>query len=360
MQDQRRRADTPAPQPTNFTMSTFTIAVTDTDFRFPCEPDESVLNAAQRAGLELPFSCRKGVCGTCKGRLVSGEVRAFKGDALSTAERSTGHVLLCNTRPRSDLVIAPRTISKADPFARKIVLARVFRLQRLASDVMQLHLRFPAGVRVKFKAGQHLNLILDNGERRNFSMANSPHESDGALLQIRHVPGGAFTRYVFEGLKRGDMLRAEIPFGDFTLRESDKPILFVAASTGFAPIRSIVEDVFAKGIDRAMTLYWGARRRDGLYSDLPAEWAKQHPRFNYVPVVSDASVEGVRRNLVHRAVLEDHPSLAGFQAYLCGVPAMTLAARTAFLAAGLPSDECYSDSFVTRAYAPFPSDQADR
>ena len=136
---------------------------------------------------------------------------------------------------------------------------------------MLVHLRFPAGIRVKFKAGQHLNLILDNGERRDFSMANPPRESDGAQLHIRHVPGGAFTSYVFEKLKRGDRLKLEIPFGDFTLRESDKPILFVAGSTGFAPIKSIIEDMFIKNIRRDMTLYWGARTRGGLYSDLPRE-----------------------------------------------------------------------------------------
>src|SRR4029077_14767034 len=158
--------------------------------------------------------------------------------------------------PRSDLVIAPRSISKADPFARKTVNARVFRLQRLADDGMLVHLRFPAGIRVQFKAGQHLNLILDNGERRDFSMANPPRESDGAQLHIRHVPGGAFTTHVFEKLKRSDVLNVEIPFGDFLLRDSAKPILFVAGSTGFAPIKSIIEDMAIKGIDREMVLYW--------------------------------------------------------------------------------------------------------
>ena len=113
---------------------TFQVAVADTEFRFPCEPNESVLDAAQRAGLEIPFSCRKGVCGTCKGRIISGEARAFAGDALGAAERAEGHVLFCNARPRSDLVIAPRSISKADPFARKTIDARVFRLHKLAED----------------------------------------------------------------------------------------------------------------------------------------------------------------------------------------------------------------------------------
>jgi len=328
---------------------TFTVSVTGTEFRFPCEPNESVLDAAQRAGLEIPYSCRKGVCGTCKGRIASGEARAFAGDALGAAERAQGQVLFCNARPRSDLTIEPRSISKADPFARKTTNARVFRLQRLADDVMLVHLRFPAGIRVKFKAGQHLNLILDNGERRDFSMANPPRESDGAQLHIRHVPGGAFTGYVFNTLKRGDHMTLEIPFGDFTLRESDKPILFVAGSTGFAPIQSIIENMFIKGINRKMTLYWGARQLSGIYSDLPRKWAARYPNFNYVPVLSDAPEPGMRHNLVHRAAIEDYPSLAPFQAYVCGVPVMTQAARSEFLAAGLPEKEFFADAFVTRA-----------
>lgn len=327
---------------------TFQISVESTEFRFPCEPNESVLDAAQRAGLEIPFSCRKGVCGTCKGRIVSGEARAFAGDALGAAERAEGQVLFCNARPRSDLLIAPRSISKADPFARKRTIARIFRLTRLASDVMLVHLRFPAGIRVRFKAGQHLNLILDNGERRDFSMANPPRESDGAQLHIRHVPGGAFTTYVFEQLKRGDRLNVEVPFGDFTLRQSEKPILFVAGSTGFAPIKSMIEDMAIKRIDRDITLYWGARRLEGLYSDWPHKYAAANPRFKYVPVLSDQPEPGIRHNLVHRAVLEDHPSLAGFQVYACGVPVMTQAAKTEFIAAGLPEDDFFADAFVTR------------
>jgi NAD(P)H-flavin reductase/ferredoxin len=328
---------------------TFQVTVANSASRFPCEPNESVLDAAQRAGFEIPFSCRKGVCGTCKGKVITGEVRAFAGDALGPAERAEGQVLFCNARPRSDLVIAPRSINKADPFARKIVDARVFRLQRFADDVMLVHLRFPAGVRVKFKAGQHLNLILGNGERRDFSMANPPRESDGAQLHIRHVPGGAFTSYVFETLKHGDRLKLEVPFGDFTLRKSQKPILFVAGSTGFAPIKSIIEDMFIKGIARDMTLYWGARTRGGLYSDLPRKWAEENLRFKYVPVISDAPEPGIRHNLVHKAVLEDHPRLASYQAYACGVPVMTQAAQCEFLAAGLPAEEFFADAFVTRA-----------
>src|SRR5439155_4593589 len=122
---------------------TFSVAVQDTAIRFPCEPNESVLDAAQRAGYEIPYSCRKGVCGTCKGRVVAGEVRAYSGDALGAAERDAGEVLFCNARPRSDLTIAPRAISKTDPFARKTLTAKVFRIARLTDDVVHVHWRFP-------------------------------------------------------------------------------------------------------------------------------------------------------------------------------------------------------------------------
>ena len=104
-----------------------------------------------------------------------------------------------------------------------------------------------------------------------------------------------------------------------------------------------------KGIDREMVLYWGARQGSGLYSELPNKWAKANRRFRYVPVLSDVAEPGIRHNLVHKAVLEDHPSLKAFQAYVCGVPVMTQAARTEFIAAGLPEDEFFADAFVTRA-----------
>ncbi len=328
---------------------TFSISVENSPITFPCDTRETVLAAAQRAGYELPYSCRKGVCGTCKCRLASGDVRAYTGDTLTEAEKTAGQVLLCQTRPRSDLVIAPREIKKIDPFARRTLTARVFRIARVSEEVTLVHLRFPAGIRIHFKAGQNLEVILPDGERRNFSFANPPYESDGVQLHIRHVPGGVFTGYVYEKLARGDMLKVELPFGTFTLQESAKPILFVAGSTGFAPIKSIIEDALRKHDPRRMTLYWGARTRAGLYSELPRKWAAHNPKFAYVPVLSDQPEPGCRSGLVHQAVLADHPSLAGFQAYVCGPPAMTNAAKRDFLAAGLPADDFFVDAFTTRA-----------
>lgn len=327
----------------------FTVAIQGKNIRFPCEPNEAVLDAAQRAGYEIPYSCRKGVCGTCKGGITSGEARAYAGETLTANERAARQVLFCQTRPRSDLEIMPTSIEKTDLFARKTLTARVFRMAKMADDVMLVHLRYPAGERVRFKAGQYVSILMEDGQRRDFSTANPPRESDGIELHVRLVQGGAFTTHVFETLKPGDHMRVEVPFGSFTMRESDKPILFVAGSTGFAPIKAMIEDATDKGIQRDMTLYWGARQRAGLYSNLPEKWAAQNPRFKYIPVISDAVEPGMRHGFVHQAVLEDHPSLAEFQAYVCGVPALCRAARKDFRAAGLPVREFFIDTFTTQA-----------
>lgn len=328
----------------------FSVAVSGTEIRFDCGADETVLDAAGRAGYDIPYSCRNGVCTSCRGEVLAGKVDRGRDAALSAAEREEGSVLFCQAQPRSDLDIRPRRISKTDPNARKTVAAKVFRLTRATADVALLQLRFPAGTRVKFKAGQYLHVLLDGGERRSFSMANPPQESDGAQLHIRHVPGGRFTDRLFSGaLNQGDTLRVELPDGDFHLRDGESPVLLVASGTGFAPIKSIVEDAAKRRVARDMTLYWGARRRDDLYlPDLPKKWAAQNERFRFVPVLSEEGWAG-RQGFVHRAVLEDHRDLAAFEAYACGVPAMTTAARRDFTAAGLPPDRFFCDAFVTPA-----------
>ena len=231
----------------NETVMTFDIRIAGSDIAFPCAADETVLDAVERAGYSIPYSCRKGVCSTCAGVLSQGA-------ATVRHQRVSGPregVLLCQAKPLSDLAIKPGRIEKRDPLARKRINASVFRLHRPTPDVIILQLRFPAGMRAKFRAGQYLRVIMADGDSRNFSMANPPHESDSAELHIRHVPGGRFSEKVLASLAKGDKLEVEIPFGEFFLRDgSAKPIVFVATGTGFAPIKSIVQDMIKRGIRR--------------------------------------------------------------------------------------------------------------
>jgi CDP-4-dehydro-6-deoxyglucose reductase, E3 len=325
--------------------------------QFSVEAGESILTAALRHGFVLPYGCRNGACGSCKGKVLEGSVDygEYQKKALSDAEKAAGKALFCQARPLCDVVVEARTVGAAKDIPIKTLPCRVQKLERLADDVMVLYLKLPANERLQFLPGQYLEFLLRDGSRRSFSMANAPHDDELVQLHVRHVPGGQFTDHVFGKMKERDILRFEGPHGTFFLREdSDKPIVFLASGTGFAPIKSILETAFAKGIERPMVLYWGGRRPQDLYMHALAEsWAAAHDNFRYVPVISDALPEDDwrgRSGFVHRAVMEDFPDLSGHQVYACGVPVMVDSARKDFIErCALPEDEFYADSFTTQA-----------
>jgi CDP-4-dehydro-6-deoxyglucose reductase len=222
-------------------------------------------------------------------------------------------------------------------------------MERLSDTVMRVMLSLPGDQRISFVAGQYINIILDDGERRAFSFANPPHENEFIELHVRLIPGGRFTTHVFERMQVGDTLDFEGPLGRFTLHAGTRPMLMVAGATGFAPIKSILEDAFHRGVQRPMQLYWGVSNVDDLYMlDLAEGWAREHPNFRIVPVLSDPDAAEVwhgRTGLVHQAMLEDHADLRGYEAYVCGSVKMVESAVPDFLARGLAEEACYSDAF---------------
>ena len=324
---------------------------------FDVEESESVLTAALRQGVMLPYGCKNGACGSCKGKIVSGAVDYghYHARVLTEEERARGKALFCQARPLGELVIECRTIGAAKDLAVRLLPCRVQKLGKVADDVVIVQLKLPANERLQFLAGQYIDFLLKGGERRSFSMANPPHADELIELHIRHVPGGSFTDHVFGKMKERDILRLEGPLGSFFLREdSSKPIVLVASGTGFAPIKSIIESAFHRGVERPMVLYWGGRRPKDLYLNaLAQKWALEHRQFRYVPVASEARPEdgwSGRSGFVHRAVMQDLPDLSGYQVYACGVPAMIDAARKDFITqCQLPEDEFYADSFTTQA-----------
>jgi CDP-4-dehydro-6-deoxyglucose reductase len=338
-------------------MSNFKVTLQPSGHTFEVNPGEAILAAALRQGFVLPYGCRNGACGSCKGKILEGSVDygSYQEKALPEKEKAEGKALFCQARPLSDLVLEARTIGAVKDIPIKTLPCRVQKMERLADDVIVLYLKLPANERLQFLAGQYIEFLLRDGTRRSFSMANAPHDDELIQLHVRHVPGGHFTDHVFGKMKERDILRFEGPHGTFFLREdSDKPIVLVASGTGFAPIKSVVEHALAEGVRRPMTLYWGGRRPKDLYlNDLPLKWAAEHAGFHYVPVISDALPEDAwsgRTGFVHRAVMEDFPDLSGHQVYACGVPVMVDSARRDFVAqCGLPEDEFYADSFTTQA-----------
>ncbi len=326
---------------------------------FEVAEGESILTAALRQHFVLPYGCRNGACGTCKGRLLEGAVDygVYQRKALSDEEKALGKALFCQAKPLGDVVIEARTIGAVKDIVVKTLPCRVQQLERVADDVIIVYLKLPANERLQFLAGQYLEFLLKDGSRRSFSMANAPHADELMQLHVRRVAGGNFTEHVFTKMKERDILRFEGPLGTFFLREdSAKPIVFVASGTGFAPIKAIIETALFKGVTRPMTLYWGGRRPKDLYMDaLARSWP-----IKYVPVVSEALPEDAwhgRTGFVHRAVMEDFPDLSGRQVYACGVPIMVESARRDFIGeCRLPEDEFFADSFTTQADLAQPAD----
>ena len=322
---------------------------------FTVAPGETVLAAALRQGIGLPYGCRNGACGACKGVLRSGELAydEYQERALHASEKAAGKALTCCTHPLTDIVFEVRELSGAKDLAIRTMPARVERVEKPAEDVAVLFLKLPTGERLQFLAGQYIDILLKSGKRRSFSMANPPHNDQLIELHVRKSPGGAFSSYVFEEMKERAILRFEGPLGTFYLRNDDsgKPIIFVAGGTGFAPIKAMIEHAFHHGDDRPIVLYWGARSKKDLYMpELPLRWQQEHPHFSYIPVLSDPVPEDAwqgRTGFVHQAVLDDFKDLSGYQVYACGAPGMTDVARQTFVEQrGLPEDEFYCDAFT--------------
>ncbi len=343
---------------------------------FSAGPGESVLDAALRQGVPLPYGCRNGACGACRARVLAGEVRLASGDGggggdaaasaapprgLTAREAAAGWTLLCRARVGSDVRLAARA-DDAAPAVRTLP-ARIASKRLLAHDVMELRLRLPPSERLQYRAGQYVHLLLPDGRRRAFSLANCPACDELLELHVRRVPDGFLSGRLFDGpsdgpsggLAEGALVRIEGPLGGFHLRaDADagggRPALFLAGGTGFAPVKSIIENALLEGpLEREMHLYRGVRALRDLYlPELPREWAQGHPPLRYVPVLSEPAPEdgwSGRTGLVHEAVLADFPDLSGCEVYASGPPPMVRAVRERFPERGLDPERLFFDSF---------------
>ncbi|MCB1761488.1 MAG: CDP-6-deoxy-delta-3,4-glucoseen reductase [Gammaproteobacteria bacterium] len=326
----------------------FKVKVAPSGHEFTVEPHEVILEAAERQGIVLPYGCRNGLCGSCAGNLLSGEVSYPAGIQESFDDQPEGHCLTCQATPASDIEIRIHEVESAQQVEVRQLNCLVARKERLAHDVVRLFLTPPATDRLQYLAGQYLDFILEDGRRRAFSIANAPHDDAAIELHIRHVPGGEFTDFVFDEMKEGDNQQIEAPLGGFYLREeSARPLILMAGGTGFAPLKSIIEHAFHIGVQRPIHLFWGARAERDIYlPDLPRQWLREHENFQYTPVLSepDAGWQG-RTGWVHDAVLADYPNLTMFDLYMSGPPVMVFAGKTAFTTAGLRPENMYSDVF---------------
>ena len=338
----------------------FNITVQPSGRTFTAEADETLLAAGLRQGIGMPYGCKDGACGSCKCKKISGEVTHgnHQDKALSAAEEANGFVLTCCATAHSDVVLESRQVTEEGAFPIKKMPVRVLSLEKKSDDVMVVKLQLPANDVMQYHAGQYVDFLLRDGDRRSYSMANAPHTlvagSPSIELHIRHMPGGKFTDHVFGAMKEKEIQRIEGPQGSFYLREdSTKSIVLLASGTGFAPIKAILEHMQHKGITRPTRLYWGGRRPGDLYLN---DWVQAQlasmPNLTYIPVVSDALPQDGwtgRTGFVHQAVLQDTPDMSGLEVYACGAPIVVDSARADYTQAGLSNDDFYADAFTSAA-----------
>lgn len=307
--------------------------------QFPVAEDETVLSAAKRAGLALTYSCRSAECGSCMAHLLSGEVRqpALGQTSNAIVEQRHARILVCKAVPVSDLSLAVRELATPASIPRRELSVTVVDKTLLAPDIMRVRLAPSTGERLERLPGQYLNVLLPEDKRRAFSIANAPHEGSLIELHIRRIAAGNFTRRIFESSSPVAQLLIEGPLGTFVPREnSERPLLFLAGGTGFAPIKALLEHFLHLGSRRQMTLYWGARHPGDLYLHATLlDWAREHDNFHYVPVLSGpGSPVRWRQSLVHQAVIQDGVNLSAQDIYISGSSPMIEACRFSLVAAG--------------------------
>ena len=329
------------------------ISLSNSNRSFSAEPDESLLDAALGASWNLPHSCKGGNCGSCRARLLAGEVHYPNGPplGLSQAEIAEGFVLLCQARARSDICIETFETTTPEEAVIKRLPARIDRAQPLAHDVMGLYLRLPVAEPFKFEPGQYVDVMLPGGRRRSFSIASPPHDARLLELHVRRVAGGEFTAAVFGEGAMSALLAIEGPLGQFVYRPGTNPVLLIGGGTGIAPLISMLRHVIENGIERDMTLFWGVRSERDLYAHgVLEELARRAPRLRYAPVLSEPSPAWRgRTGLVHDAALLEIERLEQYDVYAAGPPAMIAAVRREFALRGVPASRIFFDSFD---YAP--------
>lgn len=328
------------------------IQIKKSGHEFQVEEGESVLTAALRQNIGLPYGCRNGACGSCRATLLEGEVDYGEHwpSVLTVDESSQGDVILCQARPKTDLVIDADELEVVAGLRPRIMPCRVTRIEKLTENIIALNLRLPQDHQLKYLAGQYIDILLSGGKRRSYSLAHAPATSEELELHVGYVEGGLFTTHVFNEMKERELLRFNGPLGSFFIRgEIEEPIILAAGGTGYAPIQAMIEQWIADDDSRPVYFYMGARSRQDLYMhEKCLAWEKEHGRFHYIPVLSEPAADDAwdgATGWIHDRILKDFSNLEGCQLYTAGPPVMVHALKKVLVEAGLRPHRMFYDSF---------------
>jgi len=318
---------------------------------FPAHDNESLLDAALRADITLPYSCHTGRCSTCKARVTSGSTSCLRDEpGLTQEEVRDGWILTCVRAATSDVSLDVQDLTGVHMPPARTLPCRISVLELVAEDVLRVVLRMPPASDLKYLPGQYVDIIGHEGIRRSYSLANAPRLDKTIELHIRKTPGGVMSEYWFERAQLNDLLRLHGPLGTFFLRDIEgAELVFLATGTGIAPVKAMLEGLTSgTGLPapQSVSVFWGGRQPQDVYWTPSAE----HRVDEFVPVLSRAN-EGWSgsRGHVQQAFMARRPNLANVRVFACGSDAMIHDARRELVAAGLNEHHFHSDAFVCSA-----------
>lgn len=327
------------------------VTIHPSGHQFDVDTGESILDAAMRQNIDLPYGCRGGVCGSCAGYIVKGEV--YYDDepiALDDDMRENQQALFCLAKTRQDLEISIEELPEDTRFEVKQYACHVSSKDKLCHDVIALKITLDQDQRLQYHAGQYVEFILQDGKHRAFSIATAPHKDELLELHIRHVDGGLFTDFLFEKMPDNESLQLQGPLGQFYLREDrQKPIIMMGGGTGFGPLKAMIEHIEFTQFNQPVHLFMGVRALRDLYMDeMTQAWLSNNTQLQFTPVLSDPITEDNwqgETGFVHEAVCRHYQDLSTFDIYMSGPPPMINAAVDAFTKIGATKDCMFSDAF---------------
>ena len=303
---------------------------------------DTILEAALRSGLALNYGCSSGNCGLCKARIVSGQTKKVRHHdyVLSEAEKNMGYALMCSHTAVTDLVIEALEASLPGDIPIQEIQARVKTLEPLTDKVMKLRLQTPRTNRLRFLAGQSVRLSVGEMGSQAYSVASCPCDDRNLEFHIRNLPNDAFAQRVFNGLKNGDTINVEGPFGDFVMHdESPRSPLLIACNNGFAPIKSLIEHTMAIDTVDAIYLYRMATFIGGHYqSNICRSWADALDNFHYTEFSADALSDDNIGEMLEK-ISSDLPDFSELDVYLAGPEVFVSQVKEWFLEKGIPKDQ---------------------
>lgn len=320
---------------------TFTMLVEPAGRAISTSNDNSILESALTAGVVLEHSCKNGSCGVCTAELISGTILNEKGE-----RQESGDFLTCSSKPLSDTSIKAVYYPELSGIVNKTFPVKVEQILDSAEDIITIKFRLPPTTDLEYLPGQYVDLSY-KGIVRSYSIANAQSVSKGIELHIRKVVNGKMSLLLFSDIQPNTLMRMSGPNGTFFIREDESPIIFIAGGTGFAPVKSMVEELLSKSCKRPIFIYWGMPQSRSFYSDIAHQWADKYENVHYIPVLSENELmwEG-RKGYVHQAVVDDFPSLDNYHVYACGSQVMIEVAKKALIEIGLADENFFSDAFT--------------